>query len=377
MVWYFDIANMLVCMLATLIACRINLIPYWIGFILVIYSILPFFLNDFLFPASYMKDQFYYFNALSEIRSFNYFPEMDKNAVITSWFLNILPIPFVETVKSLGFFNRFLFLILFLWLYSKKFLQGMTLFFVLFYPSLVLYTSLSFRDPLILFLMIIGTICLVDKKYLTFFLVILPLYFIKFQNFFFMLTLWGIFMIFKKPPLNYRIRYIFFGLIIFGFYSYINDIIYLLNLSRRAFFVEDGNSLLLYEPIVDIFNMLILGATSLPNFVMKPLPWQADNSFQFIQSIENILVVFFLIIFTLNAYKKDKLITIKWILFFSFVMSVHGMIVFNYGTAVRYKFIFIMVHVVGLAYELHKVHGYLLFFDFKKMIPKKKNNFLN
>tara|TARA_B110000027_G_scaffold120070_1_gene133243 strand:- start:36 stop:698 length:663 start_codon:yes stop_codon:yes gene_type:complete len=220
--------------------------------------------------------------------------------------------------------------------------------------------------------MIVGTICLVDKKYLTFFLVILPLYFIKFQNFFFMLILLGIFMIFKKPPLNYRIRYIFFGLIIFGLYTYIDDIIYLLDLSRRAFFVEDGNDLLLYEPIVDFFNMLFLGATSLLEFVMKPLPWQADNSFQLIQSIENILVLFFLIIFTLNTFKKDKLITIKWILFFSFVMSVHGIIVFNYGTAVRYKFIFIMVYVVGLAYEIYKVHGHLLFFDFKKVISKKE-----
>jgi hypothetical protein len=372
MVWYFEIANMLVCVLATLIACRINLIPYWIGFILIIYSILPFFLNDFLFPARYMKDQFFYFRAMSEVRSFNLFPEMDMVAVMTSWFLSILPIPFVETIKSIGFFNRFLFLILFLWLYSKKFLQGMTLFFVLFYPSLVLYTSLSFRDPLILFFMIVGTICLVDKKYLTFFLVILPLYFIKFQNFFFMLILLGIFMIFKKPPLNYRIRYIFFGLIIFGLYTYIDDIIYLLDLSRRAFFIEDGNDLPLYEPIVDFFNMLFLGATSLLEFVMKPLPWQADNSFQLIQSIENILVLFFLIIFTLNTFKKDKLITIKWILFFSFVMSVHGIIVFNYGTAVRYKFIFIMVYVVGLAYEIYKVHGHLLFFDFKKVISKKE-----
>ena len=372
MVWYFDIANMLMCALATLIACRTNIIPYWIGLVLVIYSILPFLLNDFLFPASYMKDQFLYFNATSEIRSFNFSYVSDKNAIITSWFLSILPIPFVETIKSLGFFNRFLFLILFLWLYNKKFLQGMTLFFVLFYPSLVFYTSMSLRDPLILFLMIVGIICLVDKKYLAFFLVILPLYYIKFQNFFFMIFLLGIFMIFKKPPLNYMIKYIFFGLIIFGLYTYIDDIIYLLDLSRRAFFIEDGNDLQLYEPILDFYTLLIYGITYLPEFVMKPLPWAADNFFQFIQSIENIFVLLFCIIFTLNAYKKDKLITIKWILFFTFVMSVHGIVVYNYGTAARYKFIFITVYIVGLAYELYKVHGHLLFFNFKKVISKKR-----
>ena len=220
--------------------------------------------------------------------------------------------------------------------------------------------------------MIVGIICLVDKKYLAFFLVILPLYYIKFQNFFFMIFLLGIFMIFKKPPLNYMIKYIFFGLIIFGFYTYIDEIIYLLNLSRRAFFIEDGNDLQLYEPILDFYTLLIYGITYLPEFVMKPLPWAADNFFQFIQSIENIFVLLFCIIFTLNAYKKDKLITIKWILFFTFVMSVHGIVVYNYGTAARYKFIFITVYIVGLAYELYKVHGHLLFFNFKKVISKKR-----
>lgn len=370
MTWYFDIPNMLVCVLATVIACRINIIPYWIGFILAIYSILPFFLNDFLFPARYMKDQFYYFKAMSELRSFNFFYETDKNAIITSWFLSFLPIPFVETIKSVGFFNRFLFLILFLWLYNKKFLQGATLFFVLFYPSLVLYTSLSLRDPLILFLMIVGTIFLVDKKYLTFFLVILPLYFIKFQNFFFMLILFGIFMIYKKPELHYMTKYIIFLLLIFGFYFYIDDMIYLLNLSRHAFFIEDGNDIMFYKPIENINNLLIYAATSLPHFVMKPLPWETINVFQLLQSIENIIILFFLIFFTFIAFKKDKFLTFRWVLFFVIVMSIHGIVVFNYGTAVRYKFMFIVMHIVGLAYELYKVHGYIFIFDSKKKIAK-------
>ena len=127
--WYYDIPNLLVCITAVIIVCRINLIPNWIGIILASYSLVPFILNDFLFPAAYMEISFFYTETLKEIRSFNFFfPDKDKNALVTSWFLSILPLPFVETVKSIGFYNRFLFLILFVWLYNKIFERDVSLF---------------------------------------------------------------------------------------------------------------------------------------------------------------------------------------------------------------------------------------------------------
>ena len=241
----------------------------------------------------------------------------------------------------------------------------------MFYPSLVLYSSLSLRDPLVLFLMIVGTIYLVDQKYLNFFLVILPLYLIKFQNFFFMLVIFGIFVIFKKSLLRYNIRYILLGLIILSFYFYIDKIIYVLELSRGAFFRENGGDMQFYKPLDGLYSLLIYGASGLPHFLMKPLPWEVDNFFQLIQSIENIFVLFFLIIFTTKAYKQSKFPTIKWFLFLVIVMSIHGVVVFNYGSAVRYKYTFIVMYVVGLAYELYKINGYLFTLDFIKNITKK------
>ena len=139
----FDIPNLLVCIIAIIIACRIQIIPNWIGFIFIGYSFVPFILNDFLFPARYMKDQFFYLYAMQEVRSFNIIPDIDYSrylkAFSTSWLLSFLPLPYVETIKSLGFFNRFLFFVTFCWLYNKKFLTGMPLLFVLFYPSLLFY----------------------------------------------------------------------------------------------------------------------------------------------------------------------------------------------------------------------------------------------
>ena len=40
----------------------------------------------------------------------------------------------------------------------KKFLNGLPLYFILFFPSLIFYTSLGLRDPLVLIFMILGNI---------------------------------------------------------------------------------------------------------------------------------------------------------------------------------------------------------------------------
>ena len=103
-----------------------------------------------------------------------------------------MPLPFVETIQSLGFFNRYLFMILFIWIYNKNFLKGLPLYFILFYPSLIFYTSLSLRDPVVLFFMILGTVFLIEKKYLISLISIIPLYFIKFQNFYFILFIYSL-----------------------------------------------------------------------------------------------------------------------------------------------------------------------------------------
>ena len=89
--WFFDIPNLIVCLISIIIVCRIGIIPNWIGLIFSIYCFVPFFLNDFLFPARYMDDQNYYFWMMKEIRSLNIFPDVDERhvkALSTSWMLS-------------------------------------------------------------------------------------------------------------------------------------------------------------------------------------------------------------------------------------------------------------------------------------------------
>ena len=284
MLWIYDFANALVCIILIVIACRIKIIPLWIGYILGIYSFLPFFINDFLFQAEYMVDQFSYVAVVKEARSLNFLTEIvtsdkyetgiDKNFIaqidwktlLTGWSLALLPLPFTETVSSLGFFNRFLFILIFLWLYKKNFLNGISLFFILFYPSFVLYTSLSLRDPLVTSLMIVSVIFLIEKKYLSFLISIAPIYFLKFQNFYIMLALFLIYILFQRETFVYRIRYVLIGLIVIGFTPFVDQIISYMNIVHIGMINENGGTFENYKNYDGIYDLIKNSVFAFPNF---------------------------------------------------------------------------------------------------------------
>ena len=402
--FFFDIPNLLVCLTVVFIAWRIKTIPDWIALVLICYSFIPFFLNDFILPAGYMGDQSLYTATLDAVRSGNILGQVytdnckkyneyvwvngwtvevaqfheaaikkcpfiqTAKATISSWFLAILPVPFVETENSIGFFNRFLFLILFLWLYQKKFLKGLPLYFIIFYPSLVLYASLGLRDMIILFLMVVSIIFLVEQKNFRFLITLIPLYFVKFQNFYLMFIFFIISIILKKQTFLYKMRYIVVGLLFTIFVFYFDEIIFIVERYRNGMFYENYGTIIGYNPINGIYDFIIVCLKSFPHFLLKPLPWEVDNILQLIQSIENILLLIFLILFTKKAYNNSPFLTFTWVLFLVISLTVYGAVVYNFGTAVRYKFPFIVVYVMGLSYELYKIYGYR--FDLNLKINK-------
>ena len=378
MIWLFDLCNTLICLLIIIIAFRVKLIPNWIALVLSAYSFLPFFLNDFLFPATYMKDQFAYFNMVKEVRSLNFFPGegilidnaktyindhyvINNKILISSWILALLPLPYVETIQSLGFFNRLLFLILFLWLYSKKFLRGGVLLFTIFYPSLVLYTSLSLRDPLIMFLTTISIIFLIEKKYFKFFLIIFPLYFIKFQNFYFLISFLFFLKILEIKIINNFLKLIIVTSFIIIMMSHLD----LMNYYRFSMFIENGGNLSEYISINSIGSLSQVLLSSIPSLLLRPFFWEIENNFQLIQSIENILVLCFLIVFTIKSYIQNSHQTSVWLFFLIFTISISSLVTFNFGTGARYKFSYIFIYVIGLTYNLYRDKYYNLKTQFK------------
>jgi hypothetical protein len=133
-----------------------------------------------------------------------------------------------------------------------------------------------------------------------------------------------------------------------------------LDFYRSAMYQEDGGVKGGYVGINGVTDFFILGLQSAPYFLMKPFPWEADSLLQLIQSLENFVLALALLFLFFKAAKIDSLLAIKWALYLFMALSVYGLVVFNYGTAVRYKFPFILIVVIGMAYDLYLTHGVFL-----------------
>jgi hypothetical protein len=110
-----------------------------------------------------------------------------------------------------------------------------------------------------------------------------------------------------------------------------------------------------YYPITGTLSFLKLGLLSVFSMLLKPFPWQASNLFQIIQSFENIVI--FIVIFYL-FFKKCNLPQLNYKygflkIFIIVCSSINGIVIFNYGTLARARFIFVVIYVVFSLILLH------------------------
>ena len=101
--FFYDIANLLSILVVVLVSFRMGFIPLWLSFFLGILAFTPFFLNYVLFSPSYMPDQWQYFHITQSIRSLNLEFYDSRPVEISSWMLALIPMPYIETIQSLGF----------------------------------------------------------------------------------------------------------------------------------------------------------------------------------------------------------------------------------------------------------------------------------
>jgi hypothetical protein len=146
-------------------------------------------------------------------------------------------------------------------------------------------------------------------------------------------------------------------LVVSSLAPFLMTIIEILDISRLNMYVDDGGQRNSYVHMRTIQDFITIALTSAPYFLMKPLPWEADSFLTFLQSFENILVLIFLCFMFLRTSRYDRQITFKWLIYLFAAFGIYGLVVYNFGTAVRYKFPFIVIVIVGMAYELYIKHG--------------------
>ena len=209
--------------------------------------------------------------------------------------------------------------------------------------------------------MVVSVILFIENRRLPAILTSLPLLIIKTQNFFLLLVFFVIHLYFAKGSLFYKYRYVLLILVIGAIAPFILTIIELLDLARMAFYIDDGGFREDYVHISNFKDFFVIALQSAPYFLMKPFPWEADSFLQIIQSIENIFIFGFLTFIFYKTSQIDKNITFKWLVYLLAALSIYGLVVFNFGSAVRYKFPFILITILGVCYEIYFKHGKSIF----------------
>lgn len=355
---FFDLPNLLICLLFIYMAGRFYKVPPIFQFFLMLHSFMPFFINGVLFPFSYMPDTLKYWAGFNEIRDgqLGFFHAITgDNVQQASALFSLMPFPVAISPISLGFFTTFLYVALFFWLYKKKVLTRFSAWFYVLYPSMALYSALSLRETFIFVFMVVAVQSAREARWLRMLLVFVPLFAIKFQNFFILSPILIAYLVFgiRKRGVSVRNGILSTFCALGTLVLVAPFAIPAINFFRRAMFVEDGGSASDVVQISGPLHFVSEGLRSGFYFLLKPLPWEATNLLQLAQSLENLGVVLILVLLVRAAWHRVPRKLVFWLIFLVFSLTVYGLVVFNYGTAARYRYPFIAIFVIFVCADCH------------------------
>ena len=266
-----------------------------------------------------------------------------------------MPLPFIDTFKSLGFFNRLIFILLITYLaLRQEKIDNKIIFILIFYPSIILYTNIPLRDTFILISIILVVIFTIEKKYIRTFIIITFLYFLRPVNGLIMLLISiSYFLVIRIEDKFFKIiMFMLFGtsLLLLNF-LFFDQILERINDYKTARAAEDliDSSRLLYAS--NLFELIFSIINNIPKFFLFPLPWDAANIFMLIQSIENILILIFVIYLFFSCRKIGFSKNFFWITSLIFIGGLFGYVQSNIGGLSRYKFVFFAMYIVAILYE--------------------------
>ena len=343
------------------------------------YSLLmlsPFLFNGFLidwysFPdqskylgtSRELRETFFDFDNTLEIYNYNINGNVLYNRAkvnLPSFFYSLFPTTNFETYRSIGFINRFLYIIMIILLIDKKNIPFLIKLFLIFSPSLALYSSISLRETLILVLMVFLFYSLLNKNYLNIIISIPFLLLIKEQNVLIVLMPLLLYSIYDRKKNKILITIILCLILLLITLFFEEQIFLKLNKVSYGFFSEHyGGYKGLYlkdafetYTLENIISKIYTGAFKL---IISPYP-NINSLFISIIFFENLLI--FYLIYTnlfLKFSKKNELekkISIYWIVTLIFSILIYSIIAFNDGTIHRYKIIIMSFVLIGFNIHL-------------------------
>lgn len=349
-----ELVNFFFCIAILCFVFKKNLIPANHFVIWLFFFATPLVVNYILVDPLLFQDQFNYWYGVVEVRNeglFNQSLEITKLSDLrtfgvdfSSVLWSFIPIPLVLSVTSVAFANKIILFGLYLWLHRKY--SNPYFIYIFLIPSLILYSSLSLRDPLIIFFSVLVIIFSIERRFIFLLLSIIALGFLKIQNAMIMgLIPLGIYL-FQAHKSLLGLLLLFLTVLSVGF-IFEDRIVEGLNFFRLAFYLEDTRKLDLsiYEEVellgsTAFYEIVFESIVLIPNFLLVPLPTQIDSIFKMIQFFENIFLIFLTISIIRLSLRKDKILTL-FLLFILFMgLAVYAYVIANVGTAVRYRFVF-------------------------------------
>lgn len=311
--------------------------------------------NNFIFDPQYFPDQNEYKNAYLYIRS-KYFLDTiyTLKQYLVPYITGLLPFPTDHSFEMLGLYNRFILISFFIFLRAKRILSTNLFILLIFYPSLMIYSSLVLREVMIIVFTVSSLLLINDKKIIYSIPFIFLLYLIKYQLslsiIIYILCMYSL--PFFEKKIFYKKTFIFLTAIIS---SYIVYILFdtRLNQDLMGMYYENFNTPIPDDFLINnYFSFLIITIKGFFSFFLKPFTFNG-SLIELLASLENIIIVLitlnFLFLSLKNIYKS---LPILFFLMSSYIA--HGIVTFNDGAVTRYKLPIILGFLILSSYNLNK-----------------------
>ena len=318
-----------------------------------------FFFNNVLIEWGEFPDQLKYLVQATAIRSLDY-EEITglKSVLAASIIYSLFPIISFTTVNAIAFINKGLIIYLFIFFKDKK-VSKFFLYSLIFYPSIIIYSSLSLRDILTTFLMLLAAHFFFIYRYKTFLIFSIILFLIKPQNALFVAATLMFYKLFIESR-NFKKDYIILSIIIGVTLFYSNEMLSLINKFRLGFFAEANGYT---EKLGKYYSESRKLSFSFNSFYYSISEYIKSHLYPMTDSLEvkksiffldNILYTFLYFLNCAHLYKKNKKKVIFWIIAYILINILLVLIAVNEMTFLRYKFPFVIFFIFCLSQTCNK-----------------------
>ena len=343
---FLDFVNYIILVLIFIYSYKMKFIKQDMMVLLIFCGAGPFFVNHILIDWWYMPDQIKYFRQAHELRLFKVTSEeanMGKFPILVpSLFFSIFPIPFIESISSIGFINKGILSILTIVFFYKKIISRNFFYILNLWPTVFLYSSLSLKDTLSFVLSLIFAYSLISNRNYFINLILLSIIFlVKPINgilFIFIFIFYRLFFVKDIPIikiLNYTIIILILAVCFYNYEWLINKV----NRHRFGFFYEANSGFTQkFEKLTFNFYFFYQLFNDLIRFTLSPFP-NINSPIKLFQFVENLTLYYFLYQYFVMVSNINLKKVLFWFscLFICFLS--YSVLIFSDGSIARYKYV--------------------------------------